>query len=173
MNSALRFIRASIVSAPLVLALSCACPKVYLPTSDSTPPTIAWKVTNLVTGAVQTGTGNDTLTAKYNQRVDVKMTAADSGGVNEASLVSLVYCSCKEDEYPYEYPWYGTSSKSEKHDAWPSGQVCSKIVLFWNHGCVGCPDGYQFSNGWLVLTGEGKNFHGGVTKATLTITVTP
>jgi hypothetical protein len=76
MNSALRFIRASIVSAPLVLALSCACPKVYLPTSDSTPPTIAWKVTNLVTGAVQTGTGNDTLTAKYNQRVDVKMTAA-------------------------------------------------------------------------------------------------
>jgi len=156
MNSALRFIRASIVSAPLVLALSCACPKVYLPASDSTPPTIAWKVTNIATGAVQTGTGNDTLTAKYNQYVDVKMTAADSGGVYEAYLVT-------------SYPDFGVVDlKSEKHDAWPSGQVCSKIVIIQE---IFIPDWALIPS--IVLNGVGKNFHGGVTTAKLNLTFTP
>jgi hypothetical protein len=36
-----------------------------------------------------------------------------------------------------------------------------------------CQPDYQFSSGSAVLTGEGKNFYGGVTKAKLSITVTP
>ena len=174
MNSSLRFIRASIVSAPLALSLSCACPKVYKPASDSTPPTITWKVTNKATSAVQTFTGNGSFKAKWGERYAVKMTAADSGGVNEASLVSSTGWQCKTGDVAKNAGPGLETPDVEKHDVWPSGQVCSEIVKFRDLDfSFSCQPGYQFSSGSAVLTGVGKNFYGGVTTAKLTITVTP
>jgi hypothetical protein len=174
MNFSLRFIRASIVSAPLVLSLGCACPKVNKPTSDSTPPTITWKVTNKATSAVQPFTGNGSFKAKWGERYAVKMTAADSGGVNEASLVSSTGWQCKTGDVAKNAGPGLESPDVEKHDVWPSGQVCSEIVKFRDLDfSFSCQPGYQFSSGSAVLTAVGKNFYGGVTTAKLTITVTP
>ena len=176
-NSARRFIRASIVSAPLVLALSCACPKVYKPASDSTPPTIAWKVTNLDTNAVQTFTGSDSFAAKGTERFQVKMTAADSGGVNEAYWEDSSYFSCTSK--PNVIHSHPGESDITKRDMWPSGQVCSEIVKFHNVETWWMPQlcyyNYddQFLGGVVVVTGVGKNFYGGVTTAKLKITITP
>jgi hypothetical protein len=180
MNSARRFIRASIVSAPLVLALSC-CPKVYKPASDSTPPTIAWKVTNLYTNAVQTFTGSDSFTIKLDEAYQVKMTAEDSGGVNEASLDHSIYWSCTNSNVIEFYP--GSDPAITKHDMWPSGQVCSKIVMPLREVntftlIAVCksdiePFGSEFSGGLHLMTGVAKNFYGGVTTAKLKINITP
>jgi hypothetical protein len=175
-----RFIRASIVSVPLVLSLGCAGLKVNKPASDLTPPTISsppiitWKVTNKANSAIQTFTGDGSFKAKWGERYAVKMTAADSRGVNEASLVSMTGWQCKSGNVAKSSGPSLESPDVTKHDVWPSGQVRKEIVKFRDLDFFfSCQSGYRFSSGSDVLTGEGKNFSGEVTTAKLTITVTP
>jgi hypothetical protein len=175
-----RFIRASIVSVPLVLSLGCAGLKVNKPASDLTPPTISsppiitWKVTNKANSAMQTFTGDGSFKAKWGERHAVKMTAADSRGINEASLVSMTGWQCKSGNVAKSSGPSLESPDVTKHDVWPSGQVRKEIVKFRDLDFFfSCQSGYRFSSGSDVLTGEGKNFSGEVTTAKLTITVTP
>jgi hypothetical protein len=154
---------------------------VYKPASDSTPPTIAWQVTNLYTNAVQTFTGNDSFTAKLYEAYQVKMTAEDSGGVNEASLDGSIYWWCTNTNAIEFDP--GSDPDITKHDMWPSGQVCRKIVMPLRNVNTGgldmvCkwdlePFGSEFFWGLHMLTGVAKNFYGGVTTAKLKINITP
>jgi hypothetical protein len=93
----------------------------------------------------------------------VKMTAADSGGISEASLVGSIEWWCKAGEVTsHSGPGLETPDVT-KHGVWPSGQVCSEIVKFRDFDfSFDCPAGYQFSGGLAVLTGVAKNFYGGV-----------
>jgi hypothetical protein len=110
------------------------------------------------------------------------MTAADFGGVNEAYWEdSPLYFWCKETpNVIHSIPGPGDDSDITKRDMWPSGQVCSEIVMFHKvytdllfDACDNTqPIGGQFVGGLLVVTGVGKNFYGGVTTAKLKINIT-
>jgi hypothetical protein len=174
MNSLLRSLPALIAGALAMSALGCACPKVDLPSSDSTPPSITWKVTNKATSAVQNFTENGSFQAKLGEHYTVKMTATDTGGVHEASLADSVGWQCKSGSVAKGAgPSLGTPDV-EKHDVWPNGQVCSEIVRYRDLDLIfECQPGYQFEKATVKLTGTGKNFFGGVTQGTLTINVVP
>jgi len=155
-------------------SVACACPKVQLPSSDSTPPILTWKVTNKATNAVQYFTGNATIPASLGQQYEVKLTASDTGGVHEASLSGSSSWQCVSGQVASNKgPTLG-AVETEKHDVWPSGEVCSEIEQFQDVGLsFDCQAGYQFNGGSVTLTGTGKNFYGGVTTATLTFNVPP
>jgi hypothetical protein len=150
----------------------CACPKVQKPSSDSSPPTINWKVRNESTNAVQTFTGNASFQAQKNEHYVVTMTAADSGGVHEATLTDETSWSCKQGSAVSSSGPGLTVPLTEKHDEWPSGQVCSEIDLILDKKLeFTCQSGYQFNGALVRLTATGKNFYNGQTTAQLTINI--
>ena len=161
-------------SSLLLGTLGCACPKVALPASDATPPVITWKVTNEATNAVQSFTGNGSFTASWGEHFSVKMTASDTGGVNEASLFGSESWTCISGSIASQTGPGLEVADVEKHDVWPSGQVCSEMKKFRDVNLsFDCKSGYQFGSGHIALTGTGKNFYGGETTASLSIIVTP
>jgi hypothetical protein len=174
MNSSLLSSRAWVVTTLVTSVCGCACPKVYPPASDSTPPSITWKVTNNTTNAVQNFTGDAEFQAKLGEHYVVKMTASDTDGVHEASVSDSVAWSCKQGNVVESEPPTLGVPIAETHDVWPSGQVCSSIELFEDVDLAfSCSAGYQFTSGSVEVRGSGENFFNGVTKAKLTINVVP
>jgi len=159
----------------LVLSLvGCACPKVYRPASDSTPPTLEWKVTNNATSAVQNFSGNGSLTAKWGETYSVKLTATDGEGVHQVELADSVGWSCKSGNITKSSGPGLASPQVNTKDVWPSGQVCSELTLFRDLDFhFECQSGFQFASGSGGLTGTARNFFGGVTTGTLSIGVVP
>lgn len=161
----------SVLVGPLA---GCACPKVKKPASDSTPPTISWTVRNESTNTSQTLSGDASLQVKKGDHYVVTMTAADSGGVNEATLAGEVSWSCRQGSVASNAGPGLESPQTEKHDEWPSEEVCSEIKLSRDQKLdFQCQSGYQFQGGLVRLTGTGKNFYNGLTNAKLTMTVSP
>lgn len=160
-----------------VLIVSQGCSKVPKPTSDSTPPILTWHIHNQDTSSDTQIVGTGSVNAKIGDSYQVTLTADDPQGIHEITLGSNTGWQCLDalDNLAQSHgPSLGTT---DKQDLQPDsqGNVLTSIFLI-REASIGpfeCQAGFAFSGGSVVFTGTGTNYFNGVTKATLTFSVSP
>jgi hypothetical protein len=158
-------LRALGAAAALITLTGCVA---SLPASDSSPPTLHWSVTDLVTDSVQTIAGGGTVTMLNRHPVRILLNAEDPEGVQRVNVVRHA-----------EEPCVGYS----KHDAAKevvlapdqNNQVKTNGVLIlvdslqWVQSCD--PDVHWPQHAHLHLNGSAENYYKGSAAGELQVVV--
>ena len=166
MRSGLRLLA---VFALLLSAGSCE-DKVAKPTSDSTPPTITWAITNQDTGEQKTFPNSGSLNVSVGSRFYLTMRVNDPQGVHQTTLGDSSGYQCVGDGVASNVgPGLGvTETNNLQPDS--NGLVLTSTFLFRNVQLVDfpCPSGQTFSGGSQTFQGTATNYFNGKTQGTFT-----
>jgi len=157
----------------------CQKPK---PDSDSTPPTLKWKVLNkntnqfVILDEITKSTeavGKATITAKPGDSFRVTLIADDPEGVHEVSITGSNEGSCSDANVTQKVP--GTLEAAQKQPLEPNseGKVLTSFFLQREIQIepYQCQPGYTFDGAAYTVFGSAKNFFDGVAKGQLVIKI--
>ncbi len=149
------------------------CPTVKKPTSDPTPPTLEWVVTNLSTSQVQTFANDGSLTVPIGTSYRVVLNAMDPEGVSQISLGASISWTCSDGDVAQNHSSLGAK---DVQDLQPdqNGNVLTKIFLIRSGDLnFECQPDLPFSDGDQGFEGGAKNYFGGQATGHFSFHVTP
>lgn len=157
----------------------CQKPK---PTSDSTPPTLKWKVLNKNTNQFvifdeatksTEAVGNATVPAKIGDSYRVTLIANDDEGVHEISVTGSSEWGCSTGNVGQSHGPSLETTDTQPLEPNSEGKVLTSIFLLREVeiGPFPCQAGWNFDGGSKSVIGTAKNYFNGVTKATLVFKV--
>jgi len=157
-----------------VLIMGCcltliACDKVTLPTSDSTPPTLSWKVLKLGNKESTNVPSGGTYPARKTDSLLVTLTAADRQGVSYIEMGGgyVKFCVISGTNETNSQGIYDTLSHSITPDA--NNQVLTETIETRTvQAEITCNQG-DWSSTKVMLNGLARNYFSGETKATMSI----
>lgn len=162
-----------------MLTLGCcliliACGKVPLPTSDSTPPALTWRVTNKTANTTREIPPGGNVSANGKDTLLVTLRANDPEGVSFIELGGGYVKSCVVSGGPETVTqgFFGTQLHSLAADA--KDQVSmTTIEAITVQADITCNSGYKWDSTAVSLHGLGRNYYLGETTVTLSILFTP
>ncbi len=171
----------SFVAAALLITMA-SCQKVKKPKSDSTPPSLAWNVLNLVTGQQADHAGSPTINARRGERFQVTLKANDPEGVKSIQLnpglgSGEMAWTCKappggENVAQNKNAVLGPQTQNLAPDA--NGNVLTGIFLRQDLDfAMECQTSWIFISGSAKLTGQATNYFAGTTTEAITFNVSP
>lgn len=163
------FGRRALQGAMFVLGLSLVgclkpVPKVPIPGSDATPPTLVWEVYNLQTKERrEIAQDGQTLDVPSNEQVIVTIAVEDlQSGVKDVSLGGEGQYACElggqTDKKAVKLEQQNTTRIPDHENKVPVSASLSYTVEF---GKMGCKEAERFAGGKLSLVGKGHNFLNG------------
>lgn len=159
----------------VVLGLSLAgcpqpVPRVPIPRSDASPPTMAWQTYNLQTQErreiVQDGQSID---VQPSEQVVVTLAVEDlNSGVKDVTLSGSAQYACEQggqvEEHKFELETQDTKPTPDHENKVPVRDALAYTV---DLGKYGCKENWRFAGGKLSLVGKGHNFVSGAAMKTL------
>lgn len=175
MGSLVTFFRLAILAAFVVMGLSSAgcpqpVPRVSIPGSDASPPTMAWQTYNMQTKErgeiVKDG---QSLDVPSSEQYVVTLAVEDlESGVKDVTLNGNVQYMCaqggqvEEKKFPLE-----TQETKPVPDQENKVPVRASLVYVLEFGKTGCKENWTFGGGSVSLSGAAHNFIGGAGMRTL------
>jgi hypothetical protein len=149
-------------------------PKVAIPGSDASPPTLVWQTYNMQTKErgeiVKDGQSID---VPASDQYVVTLAVEDlNSGVKDVTLSGTVQYACElggqveEKKFPLE-----TQDTKSVPDQEKKVPVRASLVYVVEFGKSGCKEKWSFSGGKLSLAGKAHNFVGGAESKTLHFTL--
>jgi hypothetical protein len=159
----------TLLGAMFVLGLSLVgclkpVPKVSIPGSDASPPTLVWEIYNLQTKERREITQDaQTLDVPANEQLIVRIAVEDlQSGVKDVSLDGEGQYACelggKIDKKAVKLEQQNTTRIADHEKKVPVSASLSYTVEF---GKMGCKESERFAGGKLSLVGKGHNFVNG------------
>ncbi|HYW11225.1 MAG TPA: hypothetical protein VE871_04690 [Longimicrobium sp.] len=149
------------------------------PTSDSSPPSLEWVITNKTAGPAHDSAthinGSGTVNVKRGEEYQVTLNARDPEGVRKIQLGGAGGYGCSNGNVGQSVT---IDQKTDVQELSPNAQneVLKQIFLlrsaFFASGWD-CQSGWTFSGGNLQFFGTGENYFNGQAKGTLTFAVSP
>ncbi|HEY7531144.1 MAG TPA: hypothetical protein VH681_00015, partial [Nitrospiraceae bacterium] len=139
-------------------------PTVVIPSSDPSPPTLAWEIYNLQTRERQPLTQDSQMVeVPASDQIIVTIAVEDlQSGVKEVSLSGEGQYACelggKTEQKPIKLEQQNTTRVPDHENKVPVSASLSYTVEF---GKMGCKEAEQFGGGKLSLVGKGQNFVNG------------
>lgn len=139
-------------------------PKVPIPGSDASPPTLVWEIYNLQTKERrEIAQDGQTLDVPSNEQVIVTIAVEDlQSGVKDVSLGGEGEYACELggqiDKKAVKLEQQNTSRIPDHENKVPVSASLSYTVEF---GKMGCKEAERFAGGKLTLVGKGQNFLNG------------
>lgn len=155
-----------------LLALVGCDPKVPKSTSDSTPPSLEWVVTDLTTNQAQTFANGGSLTVPIGASYRVVLNASDPEGISQISMGSSVSWTCSDGDVAQLHQSLGANDVQDlKPDQ--NGNVLTKIFLIQTANLdFSCQAGLPFTDGDRGFKGGAKNYFGGEVDGTFDFHIT-
>jgi hypothetical protein len=149
------------------------CDKVTKPSSDSTPPTLTWRIENQSAGTDQSIVGNGTVAAKPNETLRITLKSDDPEGVSYIELGGGYVVNCQGSGVASNNSGgYGKDIQNLSPDT--DNKVLTKIILVKTiTPDTACPGGTSFVKTTVSLNGVGRNYFSGQTNAALGVNVAP
>jgi hypothetical protein len=139
-------------------------PKVPIPGSDATPPTLVWEIYNLQTKERrEIAQDGQTLDVPSNEQVIVTIAVEDlQSGVKDVSLDGEGQYACElggqTEKKAVKLEQQNTTRIPDHENKVPVSASLSYTVEF---GKMGCKEAERFAGGKLSLVGKGHNFVNG------------
>jgi hypothetical protein len=139
-------------------------PKVPIPGSDASPPTLVWEIYNLQTKERrEIAQDGQTLDVPANEQVIVTLAVEDlQSGVKDVSLGGEGHYACELggqiDKKAVTLEQQKTTRIPDHENKVPVSASLSYTVEF---GKMGCKEAERFAGGKLTLIGKGQNFLNG------------
>ena len=160
----------------------CTNLKVKKPSSDSTPPALAWTVFSYDTNATTSHAGSPSLQAKWGESYRVTLKANDPQGIKSIQINPTV--GSGEINWVCNDPPGGESLQQAKdallgpmtQDLTPdaNGYVLTSVFLIHDLDfSLSCQPGWTFGGGTATLTGRATNYYSGVKTEVITFTIAP
>jgi hypothetical protein len=155
------------------LATASCSPRVPRPTSDSTPPTLEWVVTNDETNEQQTFAGSGSVQASQGDSFLVTLKAKDPEGILQITISSNVGWGCSSGDLGQNVgPSLGSVDEhSSQEDA--EGKVPTELFMLRDVdlGPYDCQSGLSFDGATETINGSGTNYLNLDVQGTLTFNV--
>lgn len=145
-------------------------PKVSIPASDASPPTLVWEIYNLQTKERrEIAQDGQTLEVPSNEQVIVTIAVEDpQSGVKDVSLDGDGQYACElggqTDKKPVKLEQQNTTRIPDHENKVPVSASLSYTVEF---GKMGCKEAERFAGGKLSLVAKGHNFVNGAASKSL------
>ena len=159
----------------VVLGLSLAgcpqpIPRVPIPGSDASPPTMAWQTYNMQTkerGEIVKD-GQSIAVPSSDQYVVTLAVEDVNSGVKDVTLSGNVQYACEQGGQVEEKKFLLESQEAKSApDQENKVPVRASLVYVVEFGKSGCKENWMFSGGKLSLVGKAQNFVGGAEMRTL------
>ena len=145
-------------------------PRVSIPSTDPTPPTMVWQTYNMLTKeSGQIVKDGQSLDVPADEQYVLTLDVEDlNSGVKDVTLSGNVQYACEQGgqienkKYPLE-----TQETKPTPDQENKVPVTASLVYAVEFGKMGCKENWTFGGGKLSLVGKAQNFVGGVEMKTL------
>ena len=145
-------------------------PRVSIPSSDPSPPTMVWQTYNMLTKeSGQIVKDGQSLDVPANEQYVVTLAVEDlDSGVKDVTLNGNVQYTCEQGgqvenkKFPLEAQ--ETKPTPDHEDKVP---ITASLVYPVEFGKMGCKENWTFGGGKLSLVGKAHNFVGGAEMRTL------
>jgi len=159
--------------APLVL-VGC-CGKVAKPSSDTSPPSLSWEVTNRDSGSTSTfSVAGGVFQTLPGVTYQITLRAADAGGVEHVVLTGGGSYTCLQ---PGLARVENMDVAAQDVVLQPNGNdqvdTCWALVTFLDSGGWDCGAGFRFGGGNLILHGTAIDYFSNRTESHLTLSRGP
>jgi hypothetical protein len=145
-------------------------PRVAIPNSDPSPPTMVWQTYNMLTKEsgqiVKDGQSLDVLAG---EQYVVTLAVEDlNSGVRDVTLNGNVQYTCEQsgqvENKKFQLETQETKPTPDQEDKVP---ITASLVYAIEFGKMGCKENWTFGGGKLSLVGKAHNFVGGAEMKTL------
>ena len=145
-------------------------PRVSIPNTDPTPPTMVWQTYNMLTKeSGQIVKDGQSLDVPAEEQYVLTLDVEDlNSGVKDVTLSGNVQYTCEQGgqienkKFPLE-----TQETKPTPDQENKVPVTASLVYAVEFGKMGCKENWTFGGGKLSLVGKAQNFVGGVEMRTL------
>lgn len=145
-------------------------PRVSIPVSDASPPTMVWQTYNMVTKeGGQIVKDGQFLDVPADEQYVVTLTVEDlNSGVRDVTLNGNVQYTCEQggqlENKKFSLEPQETKPTPDQENKVP---VTASLVYAVEFGKMGCKENWTFGGGKLALVGKAHNFVGGAEMRTL------
>ncbi len=145
-------------------------PRIVVPASDPSPPTLTWQITNVQTKERREITHDGQTIDVPSTEIDVVTLAAEdlNSGVKELTLSGSVHYKCEQggqiEEKKYELDKQYQTAAPDYENKVP---IAASLVYSVELNKHGCKDNQTFGGGTVSLAGKAQNFANGTQTKTL------
>ena len=147
-------------------------PRVVIPSTDTSPPTLIWQITNVHTKERREITQDGQTIDVPSNEIDVVTLAAEdlNSGVKELALSGSVHFKCEQggqvEEKKYELDKQHQTAAPDYENKVP---IAASLVYSVELNKHGCRDNQTFGGGTISLVGKAHNFVNGTQTKTLKV----